>query len=194
MKQVRGLRLPISKWCEKNIFGIKLALFTNFEAKRAQPGSKKRKFFFSNVNQNTLNYMFQFWFRTSKLLKSFHPFVQCTQIKNKIKFSSNRRKLTGIGSSHIWLTASSYMGEIAWSKALVYDIGPASRVTACSPLLIIKLMDIRVMDKPVGARLPWWRRRIDRWTVLSDVLIGNAGRISFIGSCWRLSEKRGNAA
>ncbi len=50
--------------------------------------------------------------------------------------------------------------EIAWSNALVYDIGPASRVTANFPLLVIKLMDIRVRDKPGGARLLWWRRRI----------------------------------
>jgi hypothetical protein len=50
--------------------------------------------------------------------------------------------------------------EIAWSDALVHDIGPASSVTASSPLLIIRLMDIRVRDKPSGARLLWRRRRI----------------------------------
>jgi hypothetical protein len=34
---------------------------------------KTKTFFFSNVNQNKLQYVFQFWFLTNKVLKSFHP-------------------------------------------------------------------------------------------------------------------------
>jgi hypothetical protein len=52
--QILRFLTPISKLVEKIIFSVILAFFANFEAERAQNGSKKRKIFFLNVNQNKL--------------------------------------------------------------------------------------------------------------------------------------------
>ncbi len=52
----------------------KNTLFANFEAERAQNSSKKRTIFFFQTWLG-ITYIFHFWFRISKLLKSFHPIV-----------------------------------------------------------------------------------------------------------------------
>jgi hypothetical protein len=51
------------------IFAVILALFANFEAKRAQNGPKNEKSFFQTWIR--INYIFRFWFRISKLLNRF---------------------------------------------------------------------------------------------------------------------------
>ena len=58
------------------------------------------------------------------------------------------------------LLAHCYSIEIAWSDALVYDIGLLVEFPSSSRFLVAKLRDTRVRDKLGGARLRWRRRRL----------------------------------
>jgi hypothetical protein len=63
---------PYQKMLGKNIFGVKLALFANFQAYNPhKTARKKEKSYFQTWIRK--NYVFRFWFWTSKALKSFHP-------------------------------------------------------------------------------------------------------------------------
>ncbi len=49
--QILHFSTLISKWREKNIFGVILALFASFEALRTLNGSKKQKSFFKRKSE-----------------------------------------------------------------------------------------------------------------------------------------------
>jgi hypothetical protein len=69
----------------KNICGGHTSTFYQLWILTHTKRQKKRKIYFFNVNQNKL--YFQFWFRTSKVLKSFHSKILHTKSMNLL-FSS----------------------------------------------------------------------------------------------------------
>jgi hypothetical protein len=55
----------------KGIWGILLALFANLKPNAHKADKKMKKSFFQKWIR--INYIVQFWFRTSEFFKSFHP-------------------------------------------------------------------------------------------------------------------------
>jgi hypothetical protein len=69
--QILRMLTIISKLVEQIIFVVIIALFANFEAERAQNSPKKRKIFFSNMNQNKLYFLILV--SDKQVVKPFHP-------------------------------------------------------------------------------------------------------------------------